>query len=399
MRDTHDVRSVPDDPLAAVVALGPQIAESAAESERGRRISSSLLQAMRNAGLFRMGLPHEVGGSATDLPTMLAAFEEVARHDGSTGWVAMIGSGTNLILTVLPPDVVREVFSSDPDIATGGTWLPRGRAVREDGGYWVSGRWPFGSGCEHCGWLIGGCVVIENGEPVLDENGRPDVRVMVFPQDQVAIHDTWSVMGLRGTGSHDYEVENLYVPEEYSFDIRRDRSEFSFPYARMPLFGTLGTCLAAALLGIARGAIDALIEHAHSRRVGGELVGDRPLIRARVAQAEGLVRSARAFVFEAAERAWDMAVAEEPIPAEDDVILRLASSHAARACTDAVHLMFTAGGTDVLYDASPLQRFQRDILAAQQHGMVAFYSFEGLGGALLDAAKQTEAGTAQRSLG
>lgn len=388
---TPSYRDVPDGPLATAAALGPEIKAVAGDTERSRRISPELLASLRNAGLFRMWLPHEVGGSATDLPTILAVFEEIARHDGSTGWVTMIGSGTNLLLTALPPDVVHEVFSPDPDIATGGFLVPRGRAVQVEGGYRVSGRWPFGSGCEHCNWLIGGCVVLNGGEPALDGEGRPVTRMMLFSRDEVIIHDTWNVSGLRGTGSHDYEVKDLLVPAKHSFQLSGDRTYYPFAHARMPLWGMLAVSLASVVLGIARGAIDALTEYARTQRLGGKLVKDQPLIQARVAEAEGLVRAARAFVFSTTTDVWEKAVAGAPIAATDDLLLRLASSHAARACTEAVHLMFTAGGTAALYHDSSLQRFQRDIQAAQQHGLIAFYSFEGLGKELLEEG-QNDAG-------
>lgn len=385
-------RDVPESPLAAAIALGPMISAAADDTERRRRVSPELLGALRDAGVFRMGLPRELGGSAVDLPEMMAVLEEIARHDGSTGWIAGIGSGTNLILTALPTDVAHDVFLGDPDIATGGTWLPRGRARLVEGGYRVSGRWPFGSGCEHCDWLIGGCVVEDENGPVVDEQERRVVRVMVFPRDQAVIHDTWNVMGLRGTGSHDYELADVFVPKGYAFQIGSDLPDFSFTHARMPLFGMLAVTLAAVLLGIARGAIDAFGRYARSQRAGEHFVKDLPLIQARTAEAEALVQSARAFAFGTAARVWDEARSGEAILRRDDLMLRLAASHAARACADAVHLVFTAGGTAALYADSPLQRYQRDILAAQQHGMVAFYSFQGLGKGLLDEPPENEAG-------
>lgn len=384
MPPTIPIRDVPEDPLAAVRALGPSIAAAAADTERERRVSHELLDSLRNAGVFRMGLPRGAGGSATDLPTILAVFEEVARRDGSAGWITGIGAGTNFVLTALPADAVRTVFAADPDTITGGTWLARGRAVRVEGGYRVSGRWPFGSGCEHCSWLIGGCVVFDDGEPVLDGQERPVQRVMLFPRDEAVIHDTWTVSGLRGTGSHDYEVEDLFVPDEHSFGLFDDRQAFPFAHARMPVMGTLAVMLAAVILGMARGAIDTLTAQVRGQRVGGGLVKDRPLIQVRVAEAEALVRSARAFVFATSTRVWRSAVARETIPTHDDVLLRLAASHAARVSSEAAHLMFTAGGTAALYHDNPLQRFHRDILAARQHGLVAFYSYEGLGRDLLD---------------
>ena len=372
----------PENPLTAAISLGPTIAAKAEETEKQRRISPELLALLRDAGLFRMVLQREVGGTSTDLPTVLATYEEIARHDGSTGWVTMIGSGNNYILSALPQQVVEAMFSPNPNIATGGFMAPRGRAVKVEGGYRVTGRWPFGSGCEHCDWLLGGCIVYDGDTPVMEDE-RPLVRMMVFPKSNVKIHDTWNVAGLRGTGSHDYEVSDVFVPHDYSFLLGVDLPAFSSPHARVPLWGLLGVCLASVILGIARGALDAFGHYARTRKIGQELVMDQPLVQLRYAEAEGLVRSARSFVFDKVERVWDSAVKEQDIGPEWDTLMRLSASHAARACTDAVHLVFTAGGTEALYHESPLQRFQRDILTAQQHGMVAFYSLAGIGKTLL----------------
>lgn len=378
------------DPVAAAAALGPAIAAAAAQTERRRRISPELLGALRDMGLFRMGLPREVGGHATDLPTLMAVYEEFGRWDGSTAWVAMIGSGNNLLMTGLPEATVREVFA-DPDVATGGLLAPRGRAVPVEGGYRVSGRWPFGSGCEHCAWMIGGALVWGDDGPALDDDGNPTYRVVAFPQSAATIHDTWHVAGLRGTGSHDYEVRDLFVPREHSYDLFADRPAFDFPHGRVPMLGLLSILLSSVPLGMARGALDALTEHATTTRYRGRLVADNPLLRARLAEAEGIVQAARAFSFSTMERVWELATTGAPISARDEALMRLAGSHAARACSEAIHLAFTAGGTAALYEDHPLQRFQRDILAAQQHGAVAYYSFEAVGGALLDAARGTTA--------
>jgi indole-3-acetate monooxygenase len=385
MRMTTPVRDVPEEPLRAAAALGPAIRAAAPEIERTRRIPADLLEALREAGLFRMVLPREVGGSATPLPAILAALEEVARHDGSTGWITMIGSGTNYLLTALPPDVVHEVFEADPDIATGGVVMMRGRAKRLTDGYVVSGRWPFGSGCEHCVWLTGGCMVVDDGgEAELDELGKPLARMLLFHRDDVVIHDTWRVAGLRGTGSHDYEVEELFVPAAHSFELVGTRSAFAFPHARLPLLGTLAVILVSVMLGMARGALDT-VRQQMAGRDGGTAPTDRPLLLERVARAEGLLRAARAYVFDGADQAWRAAAAGKDAPPEIALQLRLSASHAAWACSEAVHVAYTVGGSAAVYDDSPLQRFQRDIMAAQQHAIIAFHTFEGLGRDLIAA--------------
>jgi alkylation response protein AidB-like acyl-CoA dehydrogenase len=382
----HDAATdpTPENPLAAAIALGPAIAAAAVDTERRRRISPDLLQALKRAGFMRMWLPREVGGTAYAFPKILEVFEALARYDGSTAWVTMIGSGTNFLFTGLPRDTVHEIFEPDPDIVTAGFLSARGRAEGVEGGYRISGRWQFGSGCEHSDWLMGGCSIVEGDTPVVDDQGRPQMRMMVFPRDAAVIHDTWRAAGLRGTGSHDYEVEGLFVPEGRTFRLFVDRPDFDFVHGRMPLFSTLATCMGTLALGMARGAIDALVEHARTRRFGEGLVKDLPLIRTRVAEAEALVLSARAFLFGGVERAWSQAVANEEIAARDAVLLRLAASHAVRSSAEAIQLMFLAGGASALNESNPLQRFQRDILATQQHLITAFHTFEGLGRELLD---------------
>ncbi len=377
-------RVVPADPFAAALELGPEIAAEAGRTERTGRISDALWTKIRDAGFLRMWLPKEVGGSEMDLPTIIAVCEELARHDGSTAWVTMIGSGTNYLLTSLHEDVVQEVFGPDPDIASAGLFVPMGRAQRSDGGFRLSGRWTFGSGCELARWMIGGAVVLgDDGEPELDDDGDRVTSMFAFPTTDVTIHRTWDVSGLRGTGSHDYEAENLFVPVERTFMLTGDRTAFGFPHAHLPFRGVLAAQLAAVLVGMARGALDALLDQVTSAQHRTGAPKDRPLLQARVAQAEGLTRAARAFLHGAVERTWAKALTGEPAAKEDDYALRLAASHAARSCAEVADLTLTAGGTASLYAHSPVQRFHRDIHAARQHGLVAYYSFEELGRDLL----------------
>ena len=375
---------VPTDTLAAAAALGPRIAAEAAETERRGRMSDGLWTAIREAGLLRMWLPEEVGGSALPLPTITAVCEEVARYDGSTGWVTMIGSGTNYVMTSLPEDVVRRIFEPDPDISSAGLLVPLGRARRTEGGYRLTGRWPFGSGCEHSHWMIGGAVIVDvDGEPETDEKGARISTMLAFPTADATIHATWNVSGLHGTGSHDYEVTDLFVPADHVFMLTGDRTAFAFPHAYLPFRGALACQAAAVLLGMARGALDALLDQIADadHRMGAPK--DRPLLQARIAQAEALVRSARSFLYDAVDEAWAHAVAQEAPTLADDFALRLASSHAARAATEVAELTLTAGGTAALYAQSPVQRFHRDIHVAQQHGIIAYYTFEELGRDLL----------------
>jgi indole-3-acetate monooxygenase len=377
-------REVATDPLAAAAALGPRIAAEAPETERRGRLSDDLWTEIREAGLLRMWLPAEIGGTQVDLPRITAACEEVARHDGSAGWVTMIGSGTNYLMTSLREDVVRRIFEPDPDISSAGLLVPLGRARRTASGYHLSGRWPFGSGCEHSHWMIGGAVVVgDDGGPETDAEGRPVTTMLAFPTTDVTIHPTWNVSGLHGTGSHDYEVIDLFVPADHAFVLTGDRTAFAFPHAYLPFRGALASQAAAVLLGMARGALDALLDQIAGADHRSGAPKDRPLLQARIAHAEASIRSARSFLYDAVDGAWANAVAQEAPTLADDFALRLASSHAARASTEVAELTLTAGGTASLYAESPVQRFHRDIHVAQQHGIIAYYTFEELGRDLL----------------
>ena len=155
----HRAATAAPSPLAAVRALAPAIRARAEEIEQGRRVPLDLIQGLAEAGAFRLCIPHAQGGVEADVATLLDVIEEVARADGSAGWVVMIGATSGLVSGYLPPDVAREIFG-DPFVVTGGVFAPRGEAAVVDGGYRVRGRWAFGSGSEHCRWLLGGCVVV-----------------------------------------------------------------------------------------------------------------------------------------------------------------------------------------------------------------------------------------------
>src|SRR5438552_1697647 len=169
-----------------------------------------------------MCVPRALGGGEVDPATMIRTIEIIAAADGAAGWSAMIGATSGVASAYLAEDAAREIYGSDPEVVSGGAFAPLGRATVVDGGYRVTGRWPFASGCEHCAWLMGGSVVLDGGQPRLLPSGMPDNRLMLFPAAQVRIIDTWDVAGLRGTGSHDIAVEDRFVPAARSLSLIAD---------------------------------------------------------------------------------------------------------------------------------------------------------------------------------
>src|SRR5207237_2491785 len=236
----------------------------------------------------------------------------------------------------------------------GGACAPLGRATVVAAGDRVPGRWRFASGCEHCAWLMGGSVVLDGGQPRLLPSGMPDNRLMLFPAAQVRIIDTWDVAGLRGTGSHDIAVEDRFVPAARSLSLIADRPRERGPLYAFPVFGLLALGIAGVALGIARRAIDELARVAAGKTPTGSrrVLAERSVVQAQVAEAEAGLGSARAFVFETVESAWQAAKAEGVLDVRRRALLRLSATHATLAAARTVDLMYHAGGGTAVYASS-----------------------------------------------
>ena len=366
---------------STVAALAPRVRELADETERGRRLPRELVEAFARGGIFRMLVPRRFGGGEVGVATMIATLEALSRADGSAGWCAMIGATSGVVAAYLPESDAREIYGSDPHVVSGGVFAPHGRAIAADGGYRLSGRWPFASGCEHCGWLMAGAVVIEDGKPRLLPSGIPDSRLMLFPHSQAEIVDTWNVSGLRGTGSHDLEIHDLLVPAGRSTSIITDRPREQGPLYRFPVFGLLALGGAAVALGIARASIDELVRLAAAKvpTGGRRRLSERGVVQTELAEAEAMIGSARAFLFEACAQAWQAASAASELPIAARARLRLAATHATATSAKVVDLMYNAGGGTSIYAGSPLQRCFRDVHVVTQHVMVARATLELVG--------------------
>jgi alkylation response protein AidB-like acyl-CoA dehydrogenase len=375
--------------LSAVHRLEPLIREYAEEAERNRRLSQPVVTALAEAGFFRLYLPRTLGGFEVDPLTFCQVMEALARIDGATAWCTWIASTNPPFVPTLSNQAVEEIFGKDPQVVTAGVVFPPGKAVVRDGGYVVSGRWPYASGCQHTSWIFMMCNVFDGEQMRLTESGQPEVRGMFMPTTQVTILDTWDVSGLIGTGSHDIVIEQVFVPEAYSWQfgagMQPHGKHFQGPLYRYPFYGTVGVPLGAVALGIAQGAIDACMELAHSKRSAGttELLRDRPPFHVRLAEAVALVRSARAWLHTAVQRTWDAVLAGEPVTFAERADLLLAAANATRSAASAVDIAYTIAGGTANYRHSPLQRALRDIHALTQHVLTAPHQYESAGRMLL----------------
>jgi len=357
--------------MQVAAGLLGEVRARADEIESARRLPLDLVRKLAEAGLFHSCVPARWGGGERSARDVLLAIEAVSLADGAAGWVVMIGATTGLLAGSLPDSFASEIYGG-PLVVTGGAAAPLGKARAVAGGHAVSGRWPFGSGCEHSDWLVGGTV--------MGEGEDAETRLMFFAREQLEIPDTWHTDGLHGTGSHDFVAREAFVPEGRSVAIGA-RPREPGPLYRFPLFGLLALGVSAVALGIARRAIDELVALAAGKVPTGSRrnLASRAVLQRQVGEAEAALRSARAFVFGTVDQAWQVAARGESLPLEVRAELRLAAANAAWSAARAVDLAYHAAGGTSVYDASPLSRCFRDVHVATQHIMVAQPIFELVG--------------------
>lgn len=364
-----------DDLVAWADAFAERAAAHASEGEDARRVPAELIAELRDAGVMRACVPASLGGLEVDPATLVDVLEAIASGDGSTGWVAMICATSGLTAAYM--DAAADVFGS-PDVIVGGVFAPMGRGEPTDGGWRVTGRWRFASGCEHCDWLLGGTRIGD------------EAPMLVFPLDDVEIHDTWDTGGLRATGSHDYSVDSVLVPSGRRVDLTH-APRVDGPLYRFPGFGLLALGITAVCLGIARGALDefARLATVKSPSFSRRRLAERSGVQSSFADAEAKLRSARALVDDAVGRCWDEANVEERISLEGRALLRLAATNAVKASAEAVSGVYELAGSTAVYRSSRLSRDFRDVHTATQHMMVAAPTLEVVGRVLLGVETDT----------
>jgi alkylation response protein AidB-like acyl-CoA dehydrogenase len=324
-----------------------------------------LLGTLRARGSFASSYAAYGGLDLTPLDAM-DIYEELARADASVAWCVWNGN-VHWTTARLSRDVGREIFS-DPTMILANSTRPTGRATVADGGYHVTGRWSLVSGCQLSEWFILMCIVYEEGKPRLTSSGKPEYRFMLCPAAHCTILDTWTVSGLRGTGSHDVVVEERFVPARHA-SFYTDPLVLAGPRYEIPAHSRAVSGLGAIALGIARSAIDALIDLAGEKRherTSQPLSEDRGA-QTRLAQAEALVRSARLFLFDATTQLWDDLLAGHGATVQKRMQVRLAGWHAVTSAVQAVDLIYLTGGATSLYATCPIERAFRDVHAVTQH--------------------------------
>jgi alkylation response protein AidB-like acyl-CoA dehydrogenase len=371
--------------LESVRSLAPIVREHAESIDRERCLPKPVVRGLVDSGVFRLLMPRSLGGDEVEPLTACRVFDEAATQDGAVGWCTMIGAANGYFGGLLPTAGAREVYA-DRDVVLAGTFRPAGVAVAVDGGYRVAGRWPFASGIMHSHWLLGGCRVLDGNSPRLTSLGAPEVRLMFLPRAEANVIDTWHTGGLRGTGSHDFEVKDVFVPENRSVWFTDPPIERG-PLYSLPAVTLFAPLIASVSLGIARHALEAFKELAGVKKptYSQDLLRTNPVAQSQLGQAEGLLRAGRAFLFESLADSWGTASRGVPLSWEQRGLLWLSATQAATQALQAVDIVYRAGGASSVYVSTQLERCLRDIRTSSQHLQVMPANYEVAGQLFLGA--------------
>lgn len=374
--------------LEAAVALQPLIRNSRQQIDKDRCLPSSLVEALKEAGVFRMTMPLDWGGAELDPLSQLRIIEALSAADASVGWCVMIGSDSGYFSGFIDQQVARSMYT-DIDMITGAALTATGRAVREKGGYRVSGRFPFSSGCHHASWFVLGCTVYAGDQQLLLPNGTPRTLQCFVPAGEVVILDTWDSTGLRGSGSNDLTLRECFVPAERTFsyqDIKpyREGMLYRFPLNILLKF-------ASVPLGVAQCALDAVIaageRPSRITTIDGKVTPPRTLrdeafVQDAVGRTAAMIGSMRAWLYNCIGDLWETLCAGRELTPLQFAEFQMLNTHVYQTCTEAVQLLYKVRGGSSVYSGGDLDRCLRDSVTMNQHVMNSLRSY-AMGGRML----------------
>ena len=371
-----NTRFAADDQASRDVALDILLREvrvRRAEFGAQQQLSDDIVNLLKQAGVYRALVAKRFGGDEASPADFLRLIEKISTEDGSTGWVASFGFSA-IYLSALPLPTLEKMYTNGPDVIFAGGIFPPQPAVPVAGGAEVSGRWTWGSGCTGAD-LIGVGIKVDDGAPT---SGLP--RIAVMPSASVTIAPNWDVNGMKGTGSHDMVADKVFVSDEWMF-IRGGASSLDAPLYRYPSMALAAQVLAVVALGCARAAIDALVHRATTRLsiTGAPVFADRAFVQTDLAKAEANLRSARAFFYDITEEAYATLQAGNDLDRKTHMLIRLASSQAARMGCDVAQSIYRMAGTDGIFTADPIAQAMQDALIVPQHAFLAEGTWQSAG--------------------
>jgi len=367
--------------------LVPLIESVAAEVEATGELPAGLVSALHEARLFRLLLPSSVDGQQLMPDVFFEVIEVLARADASVAWCVGQGCGCSMGAAFLAPDVARRIFAPATAVMASGPTSHRGGAVKVDGGYRVTGHWSLASGIRHSDWIGGHSTVIDAaGKPIPGADGKPVVRTMMFPRSAARIIPNWDVVGLRGTGSDDYEVEDLFVADDHTFtrESPADRRDMS-PLYEFTGLNMFGVSFAAVALGLAHACLEEFKTLAGAKKPTGQarLLRDNPIHQHQLGLAEARFHSARVFLMQTLREVSASALGNGKLSREERVRLRMATTWAIHQARDVVDFAYNMAGATSLKTGSGIERRFRDVHAVTQHVQAGQHVYEIIGQSVL----------------
>jgi len=366
-------------PLDAARKLAPQIRSSADEIDAARELPRPLFEALADAGLFHLAVPRAIGGAEIDFPTYVEVIEEIGKADASTGWAVNQGAIFGTYAARMPREVARAIWIDTPRSVVANTPAATAKAVVVPGGYRVTGRQGFSTGCRHAAWVAAHAQVVENGQIRL-EQGQPEARYFFVPVAEAELLDTWHVRGMRGTGTHHFAVTDAFVPAERTVLSATAQLLENGPLYKIPRTLAFASGDAAVALGMARASLDTFVELAGAKtpRAMQALLRDQSMVQVTVGQAEAALRSGRAFLMETVRDIWGEATAGA-VSLERRAILRVATTHGIRLAAQVIDTVYNAAGATAAYEGHLIQRHFQDIHVITQHLQSRLAHYEMVG--------------------
>jgi alkylation response protein AidB-like acyl-CoA dehydrogenase len=353
--------------------IAPLLEARAEQAERERTLPAESVAALAKAGILRACLPPALGGEGAEFGACIEAWEEISRADGSAGWTAMANAtAAGAAAHFLPAGAARSIFGEDPAASVGGQFAPRGTGLREGRGWRVTGSFSFGSGTAHSGYVAAGFLPLEDGRPVMEPSGLPRMLAAFIPRDQIAFTDNWHVMGLRGTGSYDYEVRGVHVPEDFAFRLFEKEPRHESAVFRMGMMPITASGHAALALGVGRRALDEVRAMAHEKTRMGHAspLAGRMTFQRGYAAAEAKLRAARLYVQDAFGAAIETSRRGDEVSIGERAAMRLATCFATDTAREVADFAHDAAGTAAIRDGSLLHRAFLDLHTGSLHAFI-----------------------------
>ena len=365
-------------------ALAPLIGREADEIERTRRLTQPVVSALIENGLYRVLLPQSVGGAEAPPEVFMQMLEEVAKADASTAWCLGQCSVCAMTAAYLDPEAAREIFAAPTGILAWGSIAHEVQVV--PGGYRATARWDFASGCRQASWLGAHVQIVEaDGTRRRKPDGAPEVRTILFPVESATLHDVWDVIGLNGTGTDSYSVDNLFIPEKFSV-LRDDPTALreKGPLYRITTYTMFGLGFAAVSLGVARATLDAAIDLARGKASFGlKAMRENNAVQGAIGRLEGNLRAARAYLYATANEAWRDLTQTGNLSEEHRIALRLASTWTIHQAASVVDSAYQMAGATAVFRANKFERRFRDMHAIAQQVQARNNHYEDVGKAIL----------------